>query len=88
MEGGNWQAWNALGALLEIKGDKDGALKSFEKALRHKRDFLPGLINYGRLLEQKGNRKAAQKAFKRALELNPRDDVANAAIKRLSGKAA
>lgn len=74
-------ALNRQGEDLFVKGDWEGALKSFTKALEIDPNFATGHNNLGVLYWQAGETKKALEHSKKALEINPnnRDAIWNCA---------
>lgn len=49
-EPGDFETWNNLGNVLGAKGDIDGAIDAFERAINLRRDAVPIYLNLARLL--------------------------------------
>jgi tetratricopeptide (TPR) repeat protein len=62
-----------LGLLLRDKGDLDGAIASFHKALDLDPKWVKAHIRLGEALRDKGDRDGAIASFHKALDLDPKD---------------
>jgi len=60
-------AWNARGLTLIMKGDQDGAIKSFQKCLEINPGFSEAHNNLGSLYESQGLTSLAEDEYKKAL---------------------
>src|SRR6201996_2197307 len=63
--------WYAAGAVQQRLGLRDAAIKSYDKALELKPDYVEALINSGTLLREQLDHHAAIDRFNRALALKP-----------------
>src|SRR5204863_453425 len=79
--------YNDIGAYLIEKGDYDGAVPWFEKAIHAKRyeSYCFPHYNLGRVWEKKGNWSRALECYRSALQSNPEYTLAERAVKRLEG---
>jgi tetratricopeptide (TPR) repeat protein len=72
-----WMGYNNLGNALFQKGQVDGALEQFQKALALFPNYVEAHSNLGAALFQKGQVDDAAAHYKRALEINPNHAQAN-----------
>jgi len=63
--------WYAAGAVQQRLGLRDAAIRSYDKALELKPDYVEALINSGTLLREQLDHHAAIDRFNRALALKP-----------------
>jgi tetratricopeptide (TPR) repeat protein len=74
---GNYLIHNSLGSTLAKKGDLDGAIVEYQKALKIAPDFSKAHYNMGFVLTGKGNLDAAIREYTEALRINPNDSMAH-----------
>jgi len=69
------QLYNYKGIVLHSKKDYDGAIASYDKALKLDPEFAEAHCNKGSALDDRGDAEAAIRCFKRALELDDRSET-------------
>jgi tetratricopeptide (TPR) repeat protein len=69
----NALAWDALGAVLGTRGQRDGAGAAFAHAVALNPDYGRAHIHRGSLATELGDMKTAVAEFRRAQEIDPRD---------------
>lgn len=68
---GAWMAHNNLGGLLQAAGDRAGARRHFEAALRIRPGLFKAHYNLGNILREQGFAPEALEQYRRAIELKP-----------------
>jgi tetratricopeptide (TPR) repeat protein len=66
-----WMAHNNLGSLLHAAGDRAGARRHFEAALRVRPGLFKAHFNLGNILREQGFAAEALEQYRRAIELKP-----------------
>ncbi|RMH74721.1 MAG: tetratricopeptide repeat protein [Cyanobacteria bacterium J007] len=67
----NPQAWQLLGTIAHYRGEIDGAIANYERAIAADRTFALPYINLGSLLRQKGQHERAIALLEKAVNLQP-----------------
>jgi tetratricopeptide (TPR) repeat protein len=78
--------WSLRAQVHEQAGDLASALRDIDEAIRQKPSDALYFRLKGRFLEKMGDVKAALAAYREAHRLDPKDDGAQTAISRLTGK--
>ena len=79
--------WNALGLAQQKKGDYEGALVSFQTAIKRDANYAPAHNNLGVVYEKRAQFKQAVAAYKKALAVDPGFADARANLARYTASA-
>jgi tetratricopeptide (TPR) repeat protein len=68
---GKARSYAALGDVLSLKGDSDGAVNAYRNAVKQDPEEVTAWLGLGATYERKGALEDALKAYQRAWEINP-----------------